>query len=152
MFRKITVNFDFKQLISRLKSKKLITSAQKREINENIAMATQDFILNNSTEPKVNSATLEIRERIHGSGEQTTMVRSGNLVDSIRGNEDGIEMVGYGKYQLEGFTMRESNFTRKLGIPTPQSVGPFDFLAVDQGVDQDIIDDIAEEIVNILTK
>lgn len=150
MFKKISVSFDFGKLIDKLKNKSVITKSQKRRINESIAYHTQRFIESGMVEPSINTSTAEIRERVHKIDDDTTLIRSGNLVGSIRGTEDGVVMVDYGKYQLEGFTMRENNFTKKMGIPTPQFVGPREFIASDQGVDEDLVEEIANEIIDTI--
>ena len=152
MFKTIKVTFDFGRLVKKLSANRLLTDNQKKRINTIIAERSREFIENDMTDPASSKATFEIRERIHKVDDQTTMIRSGNLVDSIRGTKKGVEMVDYGKYQLEGFNMQSNAFTEKLGIPTPQFVGPRDFIASDQGVDEELIDDIADEIIDTIIR
>ena len=151
MIKRVTIGIDFKNLINRIKQKDLLTRNQRQHIADTIAVESQKMILDNKVEPKINSATKDIRRRIYNNEDTTTLLNTGNLVDSIVGTPDGVEMAAYGKYQHNGFKLRQNAFTEKLNIPTPQFVGPFEFIATDQGVDEQIIDDITDEIIRLIT-
>ena len=152
MIKSVLPRFSFNNLINRLQKKAFLSNRKKRQIAEIFAAATQDVILRGDIEPKLRPSTLEIRRNVKKNWNENPLLDTGSLLDSIKGTERGIEMLEYGRYQNEGFTLKESGFTRKHNIKSPQRVDARPFLITEAEISDDLLDELESEILHIITQ
>ena len=151
MIKGVTFRFSFRKLANKFNKGKFWTKAQKINLSQVFARASRQVIKSQQFAVKVNDSTLDIRRKLKKRSNSDTLWDTGALAASIRGTEKGIQMLEYGQYQKEGWTMVENAFTAKWNIPTPQDVPARPFVVTEAEVSDELLDSVADELIQIIT-
>ena len=121
---KATSNFSFRKLANAFDE---VFDGYIEDSYEDLAQNARDNIKNSTGIRKLTKGTEAIRRKglsKKGYGMATTnttpLLHTGNLLRSIKATKNGIQMVGYAKYHMDGFTIVGNKWTRKFA---PRAIG-----------------------------
>lgn len=157
---KVESNFDFSRLITHFDD---IFGKHQAFIKDRLAQATKRNIADGNLRGLSND-TIELRKRglstfksydrpqpgmnkLSPTNRVTPLHYTGNLLNSIKPNDEGIEMLEYGLHHHRGFKTREGRtvFSRKFIVGT-------DNLKTDKGEIEEIQSDLVDRIKRMLIK
>ena len=151
MIKGVTFRFNFRKLVNKFGKKKVLSDNQRLGLARVFASASRKVISSQQFSDKVKDSTLEIRKNLKKRKNSDTLWDTGALHNSIVATSKGITMNDYGRYQNDGWTMMPNSFTERWNIPAPQRVMARPFIITDSEVSDDVLDSIADDIINIIT-
>ena len=121
---KATSNFSFRKLANAFDE---VFDGYMEDSYEDLAQNARDNIKNSTGIRKLTKGTEAIRRKglsKKGYGMATTnttpLLHTGNLLRSIKATKNGIQVVGYAKYHMDGFTIVENKWTKRFA---PKAIG-----------------------------
>ena len=121
---KATSNFSFRKLANAFDD---VFDGYMEDSYEDLAQNARDNIRNSTGIRKLTKGTEAIRRKglsKKGYGMATTnttpLLHTGKLLRSIKATKNGIQVVGYAKYHMDGFTIVENKWTKRFA---PRAIG-----------------------------
>ena len=114
MIEKIEVNFDFGNLLNKLDN---ILEENMNKRKNLVANGAKEIIRSGKLR-KNTKGTLALRKKGVAKGGKSSstlpLIHTGNLLKSIKKNNEGIEFLHYGEHHLSNFIIRENKWTKKF--------------------------------------
>ena len=114
---KVKFNIDFSKIRNILKDGRL-TNRLNKEIAPKIAKESAKFIRQGKVIPELKELTINVKKKEGSSTPKTPLMMTGKLVNSLKGNKEGIRGVSYAKKHREGeYTWKEKTSYKVLENP-----------------------------------
>jgi len=113
----VKYNIDFKKALKQLEKEKL-SDTLNEGVADKFAKNSAKFIKQGKVIPKLKQLTIDVKRKEGSSTPKTPLIMTGKLVNSLKGNKEGIKGVSYGKKHREGeYVWKEKTSYKVLENP-----------------------------------